>query len=53
MLFVLHDERPNHSMRPQDNLSFPVYDWLYATIHHSHPSLLERLAALEEPKKDK
>lgn len=29
-----------------DNLEFPVYDWLYSTINHSHPPLLERLQAL-------
>lgn len=31
-----------------DNLSFPVYDWLYSTWHHSHPPLLERLKAMEK-----
>ncbi|XP_063226275.1 CAAX prenyl protease 1 homolog isoform X2 [Bacillus rossius redtenbacheri] len=35
-----------------DNLSFPVFDWLYSSWHHSHPPLLERLQALEE-RKDK
>lgn len=34
-----------------DNLSFPVYDWLYSTWHHSHPPLLERLAALQKETK--
>ncbi|XP_039288141.1 CAAX prenyl protease 1 homolog [Nilaparvata lugens] len=32
----------------QDNLGFPVYDWLYSTWHHSHPPLLQRLKALEK-----
>uniref|UniRef100_T1HRT3 CAAX prenyl protease n=2 Tax=Rhodnius TaxID=13248 RepID=T1HRT3_RHOPR len=27
----------------QDNLSFPVYDWLFSAWHHSHPPLLQRL----------
>ena len=31
-----------------DNLSFPVFDWLYSAWHHSHPPLLERLAAIDE-----
>merc|ERR1712110_1254908 len=26
-----------------DNLSYPIYDWLYSSWHHSHPPLLERL----------
>ncbi|KAI1287310.1 CAAX prenyl protease 1 -like protein [Halotydeus destructor] len=30
----------------KDNLSFPVYDTLYSMWHHSHPPLLERIAAL-------
>ncbi|KAK2187946.1 hypothetical protein NP493_149g03019 [Ridgeia piscesae] len=30
----------------QDNLSFPLADWLYSTWHYSHPPLLERLRAL-------
>lgn len=34
-----------------DNLSFPIYDWLYSAFHHSHPPLLERLAALQVKKK--
>ncbi|RWS19350.1 CAAX prenyl protease 1-like protein, partial [Leptotrombidium deliense] len=29
-----------------DNLSFPIYDWLYSAWHHSHPPLLERIHAL-------
>jgi STE24 endopeptidase len=36
-----------------DNLSFPIYDWLYSAWHHSHPPLLERLAALDGDKKEK
>ncbi|GLG97489.1 CAAX prenyl protease 1-like protein [Gryllus bimaculatus] len=32
----------------RDNLSFPVYDWLYSRWHYSHPPLLERLAALDK-----
>nr|CAD7193803.1 unnamed protein product [Timema douglasi] len=35
----------------QDNLGFPVYDWLYSSWHHSHPPLLERLQALDDTKK--
>lgn len=31
----------------KDNLSFPIYDPLYSLWHHSHPPLLERLAALD------
>ncbi|UYV81863.1 ZMPSTE24 [Cordylochernes scorpioides] len=30
----------------EDNLSFPIYDWLYSAWHHSHPPLLSRLQAL-------
>lgn len=30
----------------RDNLSFPVYDWLYSSWHHSHPPVLERIRAL-------
>lgn len=30
-----------------DNLGFPVFDWLYSAWHHSHPPLLERLAVLK------
>ena len=36
-----------------DNLGFPVYDWLFSAWHHSHPPLLERMAALETDKKEK
>lgn len=32
----------------KDNLSFPVYDWLYSSWHHSHPPLLQRLDALKK-----
>jgi len=31
-----------------DNLGFPVYDWLYSAWHHSHPPLLERIDALKK-----
>lgn len=31
-----------------DNLGFPIYDWLYSAWHHSHPPLLERLEALKK-----
>ena len=30
-----------------DNLGFPIYDWLYSAWHHSHPPLLERLEVLK------
>ena len=29
-----------------DNLGFPVYDWLFSACYHSHPPLLDRMAAL-------
>ncbi|RUS81798.1 hypothetical protein EGW08_010435 [Elysia chlorotica] len=32
----------------EDNLSFPVTDWLYSAWHFSHPPLLDRLRALGE-----
>ena len=32
----------------KDNLSFPVHDSLYSAWHHSHPPLLQRIAALKE-----
>lgn len=35
-----------------DNLGFPIYDWLYSAWHHSHPPLLERLAALKKKKRE-
>lgn len=31
-----------------DNLSFPVYDYLYSTWHHSHPPILQRIEAVNE-----
>jgi len=31
-----------------DNLSFPIFDWLYSAWHHSHPPLLERIEALKK-----
>lgn len=31
----------------KDNLGFPIYDKYYSAWHHSHPPLLERLAALQ------
>ena len=31
----------------KDNLSFPVYDWLYSLCNHSHPPVLERIAAID------
>lgn len=34
-----------------DNLGFPVYDWLYSAWHHSHPPILERINALALDKK--
>ncbi len=32
----------------KDNLSFPIADPLFSAFHHSHPTLLERLRALQE-----
>lgn len=32
----------------KDNLTFPIYDNLYSTWHHSHPPLLERISAIRE-----
>ncbi|KRZ74693.1 CAAX prenyl protease 1 -like protein, partial [Trichinella papuae] len=32
----------------QDNLAFPVNDWLYSCWHFSHPPVPERLAALRK-----
>jgi len=29
-----------------DNLGYPIYDWLYSAWNHSHPPILERLAVL-------
>lgn len=37
----------------KDNLGFPIYDKLYSAWHHSHPPLLERLAALQKTPKNK
>lgn len=34
-----------------DNLGFPIYDWLYSAWNHSHPSMLQRLARLDDTKK--
>merc|ERR1719445_2011317 len=31
-----------------DNLGFPIYDWLYSAWHHSHPPVLERIEALKK-----
>lgn len=31
-----------------DNLGFPIYDWMYSTWNHSHPTLLQRLDRLKE-----
>jgi len=33
-----------------DNLSFPIFDWLYSAWNHSHPPLLERMEALNKYK---
>merc|ERR1711981_1283569 len=30
-----------------DNLGFPIYDWLFSAWHHSHPPILERLSVLK------
>lgn len=35
-----------------DNLGFPVYDWLYSSWNHSHPTLLQRMARLDDEKKE-
>lgn len=35
----------------KDNLGFPVSDSLYSAWHHSHPTLLQRLAAIDHMKK--
>lgn len=37
----------------EDNLSFPLSDWLYSAYHFSHPPLLDRLAALRSSKEKK
>eukprot|EP00055_Hartaetosiga_balthica_P005023 m.14070 g.14070 ORF g.14070 m.14070 type:complete len:93 (-) comp4247_c0_seq2:99-377(-) len=31
----------------RDNSSFPVNDWLFSALHHSHPPIVQRLAAIE------
>merc|ERR1712179_310414 len=31
-----------------DNLGFPIYEWLYSAWNHSHPPLLERMDALRK-----
>lgn len=36
-----------------DNLGFPVYDWMYSSWHHSHPTLLQRIDRMQENKKSK
>lgn len=35
-----------------DNLGFPVYDELYSMFNHSHPTLIQRLKALDKPDKN-
>ncbi|XP_053694630.1 CAAX prenyl protease 1 homolog [Sabethes cyaneus] len=30
-----------------DNLGFPIYDWMYSSWNHSHPTLLQRLERLK------
>ncbi|VDD82460.1 unnamed protein product [Mesocestoides corti] len=37
----------------KDNLSFPVYDWLYSLCNLSHPSIIERIKAIDEAEKKK
>ncbi|EFN86023.1 CAAX prenyl protease 1 homolog [Harpegnathos saltator] len=32
----------------EDNLQFPLYDKLYSSWYHSHPSVVERLEAIDE-----
>lgn len=34
-----------------DNLGFPVYDWMYSSWSHSHPTLLQRMDRLNQKKK--
>lgn len=34
-----------------DNLGFPVYDWMYSSWSHSHPTLLQRMDRLNQNKK--
>lgn len=33
-----------------DNLGFPVYDWMYSAWSHSHPTILQRINALNNKK---
>ncbi len=35
-----------------DNLGFPVTDWLFSMWNHSHPTLIERIRALDSKKED-
>ncbi|VDK44042.1 unnamed protein product [Anisakis simplex] len=35
----------------KNNLSLPVDDWLYSTFNHSHPSIPERIEAIERKQK--
>jgi len=37
----------------EDNLSFPLSDWLYSAYHFSHPPLLDRLDAIRSSKDKK
>lgn len=37
----------------KDNLGFPISDPLYSAWHHSHPTLLQRLAAIDKMEDDK
>jgi len=30
-----------------DNLGYPIYDWLYSAWNHSHPPIIERLGVLK------
>lgn len=34
-----------------DNLGFPIYDWMYSSWSHSHPTLLQRMDRLNQNKK--
>eukprot|EP00039_Didymoeca_costata_P019175 m.336521 g.336521 ORF g.336521 m.336521 type:complete len:468 (+) comp17879_c0_seq1:84-1487(+) len=36
----------------QDNLGFPVSDPIYSAVHHSHPTLLQRIRALKDKKEE-
>ena len=35
-----------------DNMTYPFSDFLYAKYHYSHPTLLERLKAVENMKRN-